>query len=90
MVEQGTHKPLVGGSNPPSATRLDDAPTALLTREGRSDSFTSRGATIRSRPSSVSRHEAQDLRHGVLTGLDAILAPLATHGRRLLDPGGSS
>ena len=21
MVEQGTHKPLVGGSNPPSATR---------------------------------------------------------------------
>ena len=25
MVEQGTHKPLAGGSNPPSATNFNDA-----------------------------------------------------------------
>ena len=30
MVEQGTHKPLVGGSNPPSATSLLDDPVGFL------------------------------------------------------------
>ena len=29
MVEQGTHKPLVGGSNPPSATTFDSAAVYL-------------------------------------------------------------
>ena len=29
VVEQGTHKPLVGGSNPPSATSRQRSPTAL-------------------------------------------------------------
>src|SRR6478752_913718 len=52
VVEQGTHKPLVGGSNPPSATNHDRDNTALP-KEGRVDSFILGRATIRSRPTSV-------------------------------------
>ena len=90
MVEQGTHKPLVGGSNPPSATTLDHLTAALPTRRAVSNPSPRGAQPSASAPRPYSCNETQDLRHGVLTGLDAILAAPATHGRRLLDPGGSS
>ena len=73
MVEQGTHKPLVGGSNPPSATRLDRPTTrrpagrvvAIPSVDGR--------ATIRTVSASVRRCRDQDLRHGVVAAPGAIL-----------------
>ena len=50
MVEQGTHKPLVGGSNPPSATSsLDAAADSALGIE----TFTSAFVAIRARRASV-------------------------------------
>ena len=74
VVEQGTHKPLVGGSNPPSATNLDRNDAALPIRRAVSNSFIS-GAPPSGRPDvRTAVHETQDLRHGVVTALDAILA----------------
>ena len=78
VVEQGTHKPLVGGSNPPSATRHD---TERPVRSNRgpvrfavgppgatvSNPSSSAGATIRAGPPSVPMREGQDLRPGVVT-----------------------
>ena len=41
MVEQGTHKPLVGGSNPPPATNAPDSsrPEPALARLGSPSSY---------------------------------------------------
>ena len=73
VVEQGTHKPLVGGSNPPSATR--PIPT-----DGPPPGGPFRFLHLRTRhhpaPSGVRTHDrGQDLCHGVVIALDAILGP---------------
>ena len=67
VVEQGTHKPLVGGSNPPSATRPipSDGPP---TRRAVSIPSSSDAPPSARRPASVPMSEGQDLRHGVVIG----------------------
>ena len=97
MVEQGTHKPLVGGSNPPSATKTLNAGRPSGSPAGRSDSgdtpfdsFTSGADTIRRGPAPVSITEAQDLRHGGVPALDAILGWIGGARSSPARPGGSS
>ena len=47
VVEQGTHKPLVGGSNPPSATNLHRDRISMIALAGRSSG---RGSLLGSSP----------------------------------------
>ena len=64
MVEQGTHKPLVGGSNPPSAT-IHPRDPALVTSV-RIESFTSACVAIRPLCSSVLFDEGRTSVRGLL------------------------
>src|SRR6476646_404137 len=89
VVEQGTHKPLVGGSNPPSATNqpgtrgpsVDPTGFSLARdRAGRSAGDARRYRNLHPRrrhhrwTSSVRTHDTgQDLCHKAVTATDAIL-----------------
>ena len=76
MVEQGTHKPLVGGSNPPSATNHRSRRCGPPVRRGRIDSFTFRRDTIRSPATSVQPvMRPRTSVTGCSGALDAILGP---------------
>jgi hypothetical protein len=90
VVEQGTHKPLVGGSNPPSATSPHRSRATALRLEGRIDSFTMHQRAIRGPRPFVICDAGQDLCHGVLEALDAILGSQGDARPSPARPGGSS
>ena len=90
MVEQGTHKPLVGGSNPPSATNLATSTTALPRRRAVANPSPGRAPPSGGRPASVSSIGTRTSVPGWSAVPALYSAAAAAHGRRPLDPGGSS
>ena len=98
VVEQGTHKPLVGGSNPPSATRHDS--NRPVGRTGGPFAWACGRCAIVSNPSSSAAPPSgrarrpypcgrQDLCHKAVTALDAILGTIGDARSSLTRPGGS-
>ena len=89
MVEQGTHKPLVGGSNPPSATTTRHTSTRRRfppARRGRFDFLTFPAVAIRSAAIVRRDDRGHDLGQGVWRALDGILATRGGARRRSLHP----
>ena len=86
MVEQGTHKPLVGGSNPPSATTSLDDPGWLDLVGGRFDFFMSPVVAIHQVQASVSVVEGMTSVRGSSRPPTVYSRDVAALDRRSLHP----
>jgi hypothetical protein len=86
VVEQGTHKPLVGGSNPPSATNPSTTQGSLGLVGGRIDFFMSPVVAIRLVQASVSVIEGMTSVRGSFGAPTLYSRDVAALDRRSLHP----